>query len=196
MMLIRVKSNHLSGRERARKAVIIANIVQQPKPDLEALRQIAIQEGGFLSSQIRSRVWPALLTLPVDSRSNKKRSGSISREQAHRDNRQVELDVRRSLSHFGLSSQERKRLLPRLTTVIDSVLARHPDLYYYQVNFILLSPVWHQNRNFLQGFNDVCSIVVYVMRDIDPFPICERLALYFFREVRTLPPNLPCFPAL
>jgi hypothetical protein len=134
-MLIRFKSKPLSGRERARRAVLIANVVQQRKPpDLDALRQIAIQDGGFLSSQIRSKVWPALLTLPVDNRlSGEQLNVAIMREQDHRDKRQVELDVRRSLSHFGLSKRERNRLLPRLSMVIDSVLARHSDLHYYQV---------------------------------------------------------------
>ncbi len=131
-MLIRFnRKKPLSGRERARKAVLIANIVQQAKPpDVEALRRIAIQDGGFLSAQIRSKVWPALLSLPIDA--NRKAQNTGTRPQEHRDNRQVQLDVRRSLSHFGLTREERRRLLPRLTTVIDSVLALHPELYYYQ----------------------------------------------------------------
>ncbi len=133
-MLIRFnRKKPLSGRERARKAVLIANVVQQAKPpDVEALRRIAIQDGGFLSSQIRSRVWPALLNLPIDA--NKKTQNTATRPQEHRDNRQVQLDVRRSLSHFGLSKEERRKLLPRLTTVIDSVLSLHPELYYYQAS--------------------------------------------------------------
>jgi hypothetical protein len=131
-MLIRFHRKPLSGRERARKAVLIANVVQQAKPpDVEALRQIAVQDGGFLSAQIRSRVWPALLSLPTDV-SSRTMTQNTARPQEHRDNRQVQLDVRRSLSHFGLSKEERRRLLPRLTTVIDSVLAQHPELYYYQ----------------------------------------------------------------
>jgi hypothetical protein len=94
----------------------------------------------------------------------------------------VQLDVRRSLSHFGVSRDERRRLLPRLTTVIDSVLALHPELYYYQAAKYIDPFEWFacDSINFdMQEFNDVCSVVVYV-RDTDPFPVCERLALYFF----------------
>jgi hypothetical protein len=55
-MLIRFnRKKPLSGRERARKAVLIANVVQQAKPpDVETLRQIAIRDGGFFSAHCRA----------------------------------------------------------------------------------------------------------------------------------------------
>ena len=121
----------ICGRERARKALLITNILQQNSTDsLDMLRRLALQEGGFLSSHIRSRVWPVLLNVPSRPSDD---PCCAARPQEHRDNRQVDLDVNRSLSHFGLTEVERQRLLPRLTQVVNSVMAMHPELYYYQV---------------------------------------------------------------
>jgi len=90
---------------------------------------------------------------------------SESLSTTHKDNKQVQLDVIRSMCNFGMRKTERERRLSELATVINSVLAANPDLHYYQ------------------GYNDVCSIVILVMGDVDNARrVAERLAKQHLRE--------------
>jgi len=69
------------------------------------------------------------------------------------------------MCNFGMRKTERERRLSELATVINSVLAANPDLHYYQ------------------GYNDVCSIVILVMGDVDNARrVAERLAKQHLRE--------------
>ena len=131
---------------------------------MEGLRRVAI-ETGFLSRSIRGTVWPMLLNVT-------ERHPPPPSDTDHREKRQVELDVHRSLTHVGLAEGEREERLGELGCLIDSVLAAHPDLHYYQ------------------GFNDVCSTLVVVMGDAPTaYPLAER-----FPFPRTLPPSLSFHP--
>lgn len=92
--------------------------------DIETLRQAAVSEGGLLTDEIRRKVWPKLLSvnvynLPVKpcecvfvNSSTEKQFNIMSKltpslpskakdvREGHKDYRQVELDVRRSMRRF------------------------------------------------------------------------------------------------
>ena len=189
------RAREVNGRDRACLAGhIVASLNQKGGPDVEELRRISA-ESGLLSRALRRRVWPILLNLPTDRWGNLVREdGSVvddghgHREELcgsprdHPEKKQVELDVVRSLSHFGMRARDRSSRLPELSSVITSVLKSDSSLHYYQ------------------GFNDVCSITLMVMGSEEAArPVAERLAKHHFRaamletmeavqEVRASPP--------
>ncbi len=73
---------------------------------------------------------------------------------------QVVMDVNRSLKRFppGISDDERPELQDQLTRLIIRVLARHPDLFYYQ------------------GYHDVAITFLLVVGEEMAFQIMERLS--------------------
>ncbi|KAJ8127394.1 hypothetical protein O1611_g6243 [Lasiodiplodia mahajangana] len=72
------------------------------KKDVEALRDIAITPGGFLSDYLRSLAWPILLGFDADvtSDGSTKTSDSWEHLPRHRDEEQVKLDVDRSFVYY------------------------------------------------------------------------------------------------
>mmetsp|Transcript_29273 Transcript_29273/g.69535 ORF Transcript_29273/g.69535 Transcript_29273/m.69535 type:complete len:401 (-) Transcript_29273:1078-2280(-) len=154
-----------SGRDRAMQAVYIASLLNSTDPpDLEELRAIA-RDVGFLSPEIRRQAWPLLLGVKLKVEEASKNASSQALSTTHKDNKQVQLDVIRSMCNLGLRRREREQRLNDLSTVIDSILAANPDLHYYQ------------------GFNDVCSIAILVMGSVEQArPVAERLAKFHFRE--------------
>mmetsp|Transcript_8758 Transcript_8758/g.21681 ORF Transcript_8758/g.21681 Transcript_8758/m.21681 type:complete len:455 (-) Transcript_8758:5-1369(-) len=171
------RAREVHGRDRACLAGhIVASLNQKGGPDVEELRRISA-ESGLLSRALRRRVWPILLNLPTDRWGNLVREdGSVvddghgQREELcgsprdHPEKKQVELDVVRSLSHFGMRARDRSSRLPELSSVITSVLKSDSSLHYYQ------------------GFNDVCSIALVVMGSEEGArPVAERLAKHHFR---------------
>jgi hypothetical protein len=112
--------------------------------DLNALRALAVEAGGFMTNALRQRAWPLLLGI---DRSAKRDTRQLDLS-SHRDARQVSLDIPRSLFHFDamkrVSVEELRRQQARLGDVVNTVLVRHPRL------------------NYLQGFHDVCSIPLLV----------------------------------
>lgn len=126
------------------QAVYIASLLNSTDPpDLEELRAIA-RDVGFLSPEIRRQAWPLLLGVKLKVEEASKNASSQALSTTHKDNKQVQLDVIRSMCNLGLRRREREQRLNDLSTVIDSILAANPDLHYYQ------------------GFNDVCSIAILV----------------------------------
>jgi hypothetical protein len=168
------RARELHGRDRACLAShIVASLNQAGGPDVEELRRISA-EHGLLSRALRRRVWPILLNIPTDRWGNLVREdGSrlddgdgrlVLSPREHPEKKQVELDVVRSLSHFGMRARDRSARLPQLTILITSVLKSDPSLHYYQ------------------GFNDVCSIALLVMgSEAAARPVAESLAKHHFR---------------
>jgi hypothetical protein len=152
-----------SGPERAQHAAYIVSVLNSSDSAgrVEELRRIAVH-GGFLSAPLRRRVWPLLLNLPGAS-DGTPRSSEPPLE--HREKKQVQLDVVRSMTHFAMRRDEREARLKQLSRVIDSVLAANPTLHYYQ------------------GYNDVCSVAIMVMEEDEPArQVAEQLARFHLRE--------------
>lgn len=111
--------------------------------NLQALKVISRGVGGFLSNDIRSRVWPKLLGI------NRFIIPDYEMDiVAHKDDGQVHLDVERSLwSHehtIGWSEAFRTKRRRALKDIIMAVLCRNPELHYYQVDAIYKLNFFHQ----------------------------------------------------
>ena len=120
-------------------------------------------DSGFLSEPMRRRVWPLLLNLHGEDPCARQRDVEPLLE--HREMKQVQLDVVRSLTHFGMLREEREARLKQLSRVINSVLAANPTLHYYQ------------------GYNDVCSVAIMVMgEEHSARQVAQQLARYHLRE--------------
>jgi hypothetical protein len=147
MAVARPPPQEPSGRERAKHAAYIVSVLNRAGDpgQVEELRRIAVQ-GGFLSAPLRRRVWPILLNLHIPSHSRQRETEPAL---DHREKKQVQLDVVRSMTHFAMRRDEREARLKQLRRVIDSVLAANPLLHYYQ------------------GYNDVCSVAIMVMDNED-----------------------------
>uniref|UniRef100_A0A7S4HA87 Rab-GAP TBC domain-containing protein n=1 Tax=Guillardia theta TaxID=55529 RepID=A0A7S4HA87_GUITH len=155
------KRKEVKGKNRARHAMKLVNILNLPHEEMqESLRKAAVTD-GFLSPAFRRKIWPRLLRVEVDDSWTS--SSLVKRD--HREKKQVELDVVRSMLYTDMRKRTREHRLAELSTVIDTILATNPDLHYYQ------------------GFNDVCSVAILVMgSDSTALPVAERLAKYHFRE--------------
>ncbi len=110
----------------------ISRLLMEGTVDLRALRKLSRLEGGFLTNQIRARVWPKLLGVNrfdiPDYRSF---------IDPHRDDSQVKVDVERSLWRVDKTEKwrdaYREDRRQALCDIIMAVLCRNSDIYYYQV---------------------------------------------------------------
>ncbi|GAA5870777.1 hypothetical protein JCM1840_006802 [Sporobolomyces johnsonii] len=152
-----------SRRERIEHAV-------QTK-DLEELRRMSSETGGFENSELRRLVWPALLG--VDRKGKKRATNGQSPEDfpdslpARDDERQVRLDIIRSLINYptGISDDEREVLRDRLEKAILTVLRRYPALQYFQ------------------GYHDIVSIFLLTLEDDDlVVATTEQMSLHRIRD--------------
>ena len=132
---------------KAREAEISRLLIAEPV-DLKALRKISRLEGGFLTNQIRARVWPKLLNVNrfdiPDYRSF---------IDPHRDDTQVSVDVERSLWRIDKTQNWREAYREdrrkALCDIIMAILCRNSDIYYYQVDLICLKTI-------------ICSILIII----------------------------------
>ena len=124
---------------KAREAEISRLLIAEPV-DLKALRKISRLEGGFLTNQIRARVWPKLLNVNrfdiPDYRSF---------IDPHRDDTQVSVDVERSLWRIDKTQNWREAYREdrrkALCDIIMAILCRNSDIYYYQVDLICIKTI-------------------------------------------------------
>ncbi|GAA5955403.1 hypothetical protein JCM21900_005364 [Sporobolomyces salmonicolor] len=152
-----------SRRERIEHAV-------QTK-DLEELRRMSSETGGFENSELRRLVWPVLLG--CDSKGKKRATTDQSPADlfdslpARDDERQVRLDVIRSMINYppGVSDDEREVLRGRLEKAILTVLRRYPALQYFQ------------------GYHDIVSIFLLTLEDDDlVVATTEQMSLHRIRD--------------
>lgn len=117
---------------KANQEAEISRLLMEDPVDLRALRRLSRCPGGFVTNQMRARVWPKLLGVNrfeiPDYRSY---------IDPHRDDSQVRIDVERSLwridktLHWREAYREDRR--QALCDVIMAVLCRNSDIYYFQV---------------------------------------------------------------
>lgn len=118
----------------------INRLLMEEPVDLRELRKVSRLEGGFVSNQLRSRVWPKLLGINrfdiPDYRSF---------IDPHRDDSQVKVDVERSLWRVDKTVNwrdgYREDRRQALCDIIMAILCRNTDLYYYQVTHAVVVTV-------------------------------------------------------
>ncbi|GAA6027510.1 hypothetical protein JCM8097_007898 [Rhodosporidiobolus ruineniae] len=154
----------LSKRARVRQAV--------EDWDVETLRTLAKERGGFEDSELRRLAWPVLLR--CDSKGKRRATDDdlslkerLEALPARDDERQVRLDIVRSLVNYpdDVKDDEREPLRERLETAILTVLRRHPALQYFQ------------------GYHDIVSVLLLSLDDDELVIACaERLSLHHIRD--------------
>ncbi len=116
---------------RSREDEINSALLKQPV-DLESLRKLSREKGGFINNRIRTRVWPKLLNVNRYTISDYR-----SYIDPHRDDSQVRCDVDRSLWNFThiktWKESFRDTRRKALSDIIMAILCRNKTLYYYQV---------------------------------------------------------------
>ncbi|CEF70801.1 TBC1 domain family member 20 [Strongyloides ratti] len=152
----------------------------------EQLRKFAISPGGLILDEYREKIWPILARyypsdldyfknddedddsdLEYDTVSSTCNiecddeyiEPTIEMLQLHKDWKQVQLDVNRTLERFPpfIDEENRKKLMKELTPFIIRILSRNKKFHYYQ------------------GFHDVClTIVLAVGLDIG-YQVCKSL---------------------
>ncbi|KAI1422291.1 rab-GTPase-TBC domain-containing protein [Xylaria sp. FL1777] len=146
--------------------------------DIEELRVIAIEPGGFLSDQLRSRAWPILLGFDADAASDGSMEVSTSWRQLpqHRDEEQVKLDVNRSFVYYpnDNSQAELEEKKSELSDLITQVLRQQPYLCYFQ------------------GYHDICQVLLLVLPAALRALAVSRLSVLRIRDfmLPTLAPAL------
>ncbi|KWU46160.1 hypothetical protein RHOSPDRAFT_15511 [Rhodotorula sp. JG-1b] len=134
--------------------------------DVNTLRHLAGQTGGFVNQELRKRAWRV-----PSSRKQKESDSTTSWDLDHLpprdDERQVRLDIDRSLVNFphDVRDQDRDQLRVKLERAILTVLRRHPALHYFQ------------------GYHDIVSVLLLTLEEDDLLiPATERLSLHVVRD--------------
>ncbi|BGP15937.1 hypothetical protein JCM10213_003632 [Rhodosporidiobolus nylandii] len=139
--------------------------------DIDRLRELAAEPGGFEDSELRRAVWPLLLRCDVKGKKRAVESDEKIEELAdllpRDDERQVRLDIVRSLVNYpqDVKEEDREALRTRLETAILTVLRRHPALHYFQ------------------GYHDIVSVLLLSLQDDELVTaVAERLSLHRIRD--------------
>ena len=146
------------------KSIQIKKSLQQN--DRLALKTLACSNGGFVTNELRVKVWCRLANVDDNDNVFNDISSNIQRNDNYR---QVILDVERSLKRFPPSVQEVQRIAyqDKLTEIIIRILDHNPDMYYYQ------------------GYHDVCLTFLLVMNEHQAFRLINAISrshLRFYME--------------
>ncbi|KAK3491676.1 rab-GTPase-TBC domain-containing protein [Neurospora crassa] len=141
--------------------------------DLTKLRDLAESRGGFLTDELRQQAWPILLGLPPKPFDEDSSSySSWESLPPHQDEDQVQLDVDRSFTYYPSPTTDSARSLQKslLSSLILSVLRRHPYLHYFQ------------------GYHDISQVLLLVLPAHLRSPALARLSALRIRDFML--PNL------
>ncbi|XP_045151354.1 TBC1 domain family member 20 isoform X2 [Echinops telfairi] len=149
--------------KRKKKVAHIYEALNSDPADVDALRRLAIDEGGLLTDEIRQEVWPKLLNVNT---SDLPLLSGRSLRQISKDYQQVLLDVRRSLRRFppGMPDEQREGLQEELIDVILLILQQNPQLHYYQ------------------GYHDIVVTFLLVVGERLATPLVEKLSTHHLRD--------------
>eukprot|EP00112_Aurelia_sp_Birch-Aquarium-sp1_P022679 Seg649.2 transcript_id=Seg649.2/GoldUCD/mRNA.D3Y31 product="TBC1 domain family member 20" protein_id=Seg649.2/GoldUCD/D3Y31 len=134
--------------------------------DVNTLRELAISEYGFVTDDIRCRVWPKLLNVNIyDLPKRKKAEQELKEFRENKYCQQVKLDIDRSHRRFpsGTRVSRRRVLQSHLTNIIMRTLCRNPELHYYQ------------------GYHDVAVTLLRVVGEDLAMALLEQLSLHHIR---------------
>ncbi|KAK4320045.1 hypothetical protein Pmani_009066 [Petrolisthes manimaculis] len=157
------KDTSVAAVFRQKKIEQIKGALSSNPLDLEALRELAISEGGLVKDEMRRRAWPRLMKKEQVEAAPKPLLEIVKN---HKDYQQVVLDVQRSLKRFppGIDDDYRLVLMDQLTILIIRVLMKHPHLNYYQ------------------GFHDVAITFLLVMGEDIGYEMVEQLSVTHLSE--------------
>ncbi|GAA5848531.1 hypothetical protein JCM9279_006594 [Rhodotorula babjevae] len=144
------------------------------RDDKVLLRDFSAEDDGFVDDELRRRVWPALLGCDIKGKQRAidgdgayDAAAVLAALPERDDERQVRLDIARSLVNYpqDVRDEDRDGLRVKLETAILTVLRRHPALHYFQ------------------GYHDIASILLLVLRDEALVAAtAERLSLHRIRD--------------
>ncbi|KAM0748990.1 RabGAP/TBC [Meredithblackwellia eburnea MCA 4105] len=149
--------------------------------NLENLRAIAAEPGGFLNAELRRIAWPLLLasnssvveadkeeeTAEEPKEVEEEIDDGVDVPSPHKDEGQVRLDVNRSFVSYpqGLSPADKDGLRVQLEDVIVTILRKHPSLHYFQ------------------GYHDIVSVFLLVLDSQETtISMSERMSLHRIRD--------------
>lgn len=160
----------------------VLDALAQVPVDIETLRTLSWETGGYGSDSLRRRVWPYLLSSSdrkdeddecgANGRNLKAQvKGSDSYEPKVTE--QVQRDVDRSISHYHHVKKWRLKRLKttrkKVHTIVNSVVQESGGIL-----------------NYYQGFHDVVCVILLVVGEQElAHALTERIAYYFFRESMT-----------
>lgn len=135
--------------------------------DIRVLQELAVTDFGFVTDDIRCRVWPKLLNVNIYDLPKRKRAEQEQKE--FRENkyfRQVKLDIDRSHRRFpsGTRVSRRRVLQDQLTNVVMRTLCRNPELHYYQ------------------GYHDIAVTLLRVVGEDLAMVLLEQLSINHIRD--------------
>ncbi|KAG7178229.1 TBC1 domain family member 20-like [Homarus americanus] len=110
----RPKPKNQVTMDRQKKMQQIQDVLSSTPLDLEALRELAIGDGGLVKDELRRKAWPRLMMIEHMEVTPKP---ALDVVKAHKDYQQVVLDVKRSLKRFppGIDDDYRIILMDQLT---------------------------------------------------------------------------------
>jgi hypothetical protein len=154
----------LGSMEWIKREELIEQILSQQPVDVDALFAISRLEGGFMSNNIRKKVWPKLIGLNRYDLPDYR-----TYIDPHCDDSQVRCDVERSLWNYKdvreWDDDHREERRKALSNIIMAVLSRNSNLHYFQ------------------GYHDLISVILLVLEeDHLTFSMAEFISLTYFRD--------------
>ncbi|ORX90008.1 hypothetical protein K493DRAFT_266340 [Basidiobolus meristosporus CBS 931.73] len=128
--------------------------------DIASLKMLATTGPGLLNDGLRRLSWPLILHCD-------KTQINSTISMPHKDESQVDLDVKRSLGKLPTADTRqtwRAEKRKELTSVITQVLRNNPELSYYQ------------------GFHDICTCLLLVLGPDKAAEAAQNMALFFLRD--------------
>lgn len=164
-----IRNGRRGGAANDRKAAVLRGAhvrdvlratLDNSSTSVDRLRELA--PAGYVNDHIRQMVWPVLLGVDVESEADKSFAPAIVE---HKYYAQVNKDIERSMFHFDVTKSYdkamRRRSRESLARIIHTMFTVHTDLHY------------------IQGYHDVCSVILLVMGD-------ERMAYYLIERMSLL----------
>ncbi|RUP49166.1 hypothetical protein BC936DRAFT_143138 [Jimgerdemannia flammicorona] len=154
--------------------------------ELDLLRHLARTDNGFVNDGLRRRAWPLLLHCGkvIDDWDENK-------AEEHKDERQVLLDVERSLNNYPTGGSYRKLAFLSIRHVVVSWFSdltpvtkkqKQDDLNDIIVEVLRKYPLLH----YYQGYHDVCTCFLIVMGKTNAIPAIENPILRQLTLINTL----------
>lgn len=144
-----------------RRIADIERILNTQPVDLDALHTISRREGGFISHELRQRIWPKFLGI------NRYETDDYRLSSDKEVTRKIRCDIERSFWNYSHCKTWSEELLRQkrgmLSDMITATLSRNENLQYYQ------------------GFHDVACVFIEVCdQDQDlAFALIEAMSKYF-----------------
>ena len=132
------------------------------RSDIKGLKLLATRGNGFMTDQLRQKIWPKLLKVSVIETSPRPDTQTI---ESHPFYNQVILDVNRSLKRFPpcIGESQRISMQDSLIRLIMRVLIKNPELHYFQ------------------GYHDICVTFLMILGEEMAFYCVNQLSKSHFR---------------